>query len=125
MFVQPSDPYSPSCWYNWSYINNCFSHFEKIQFNHFGGVYIRGAKYSPELRQRILEAIQEMAIQGFPQGWNIEISQRFQVSQSYVSKLKQKFLAMTDQPFSPTNSVDLFYGLRQGLDLIVCFYISI
>jgi hypothetical protein len=119
MFEHSSDPHSLSCFENGSYIDDCFSHLKKIQFNHFSGVYIRGAKYSPEFRQRILEAIQEMTIKGFPQGWNIEISQRFQISWSYVSKLKQRFLATMDRPFSPSSSIELFYGLRQGSEFIV------
>jgi hypothetical protein len=118
MFEHSSDPYILSCLNNELDIDDCFSHLKRIQFNHFGDVYIRGAKYSPEFRQRILEAIQEMTIQGFPQGGNIEISQRFQVSQSYVSKLKQRFLATMERSFSPSSSIELFYELRQVSEFI-------
>jgi hypothetical protein len=59
-----------------AYCDACIHCFFKVQTNQLSGEYVRGAKYAAEFRQRILQALEEKYLQGFPRGWCVELAQR-------------------------------------------------
>jgi hypothetical protein len=95
-----------------AFVGNRLAHSRKVKLNKFGGPYVRGAKYAPELRQCVLDVILQQIGRGFPRGWQQEICRKFHVSPSYVSKLlgNVRSLDLMDRQ----ETVELLYGDRQG-----------